>query len=1406
VARIFLSHSSANDAEAVALHDWLVAQGWNDLFLDLHPERGLKAGERWQAALKSAAERCEVVVFLVSPAWAASKWCLAEFLLAKQMNKRILGVIVEPTPFAELPAELTAEWQIVDLTAGPRHYETNVTPQPGTEPIRVTFADDGLRRLKIGLVEAGLDPKYFNWPPPDDPDRAPYRGLRPLEAKDAGIFFGRDGPIVLGLDLIRGLRDAGPPRLLVILGASGAGKSSFMRAGLLPRLAREDKHFLPLPIVRPERAVLSGETGLIRSLQQALKDAGHARSLADIRRDVQAGPTGLIPLLRELGESKIAWAGSRTDAPKPPSLILPIDQAEELFASDGAAEAESFLKLIRDVALLESPALIVLFTIRSDNYERLQTARALEGLRHTFLSLPPMPQGSFADVIKGPARRLAGSDRPLKIQDQLTDTLLGDIEQGGAKDALPLLAFTLERLYTEHGGDGDLTLAEYEQLGRVRGSIEAAVECALKKADSNPAIPTDRATRLALLRQGLVPWLAGIDPDTDSPRRRVARLTEIPPEARPLIELLVEQRLVTTDVAKDDGEITIEPAHEALLRQWGLLCDWLNEDREDLAALEGVKRASRDWHAYDCNDEWLTHSSGRLDAAESAAARTDFAGLLKPTEQAYLMAARAAENARQLAELARLKRDRRRSHTIAYGSLAAACAIAALGWLMYQEWQKAEQNWALSNHNFGLALLTQAETEMANDKPTHAFVTASTAVGARTPENGPQSDRAPLLNRATDAFLRAQTIVGISAASAAFPDTVIDGKTAIYAVSVSPQGDRVAFASQSQKVSIVRTKDQAVSAELQGHKHRINSIEFSHNGVLVATASMDRTVGLWDTQSNEVTALCGHKAQVNEVDFNPSGTLLASAGGDRLVQIWDTKARASKLSFTDAKAPVQAVRFSADGRLLGYADEEGNAVVRSTEDWSVVTAIKTPEKDIVSIDFSSDGTKLITASYAGVVRVWSVPEGTSLGVLAGNKDKLWRIRFTPDQRIAAASWDGSVHFWDSETLQQEAIFDAHDHWVTDVAFATDTNMMATASEDGKVRLWRNYDSAASMFAVNFDQEEDIQRAAFSKEGSIFATGGFSNKVIVYRMDGRRRLHRLCEPIEHPGPILGLALSSDGQMVASLGNAAGATDNAIILTDTTRCEAIRRIEVGGLFLTNLALDPSNRFLAATAHDGAIRIFDIESETDPRIFDEGHAGPVASVTFDPSGQYLASAGLDGKVIVWRLADGSIFNQHQNHAGPIWFARFSPDGRLLVSAGGEKSVHIWDWKSGRRETQQISTATTAAGLLFSYDGKRLVVGDDDRSLTIWDTATWERIAVLSALVGVRGPLAPHPQLPLIAFDGENGAVRFWDLGRVGSDRAAPDHIFTLEGTRVRFANSNIGRASLSPAPTTATISACE
>ena len=244
---LFISHSSLDNEAALKVHLWLGEHGWRDVFLDVDPEHGLASGHRWQDELKKAGERCSGVLVLISPNWLASRWCQTEFLVADQLGKKIFPLFVAPTPFDDLPLELKAKFQIADISAPDKEAE-------------------GFARLAIGLKRAGLDPKSFEWPPANDAHRSIYRGLQALEEDDAAIFFGRNAQITDGLDALRRMRDGASKRMLVIQGASGAGKSSFLRAGLIARLRRDEENFLVLPVVRPERAALTGERGLAASL------------------------------------------------------------------------------------------------------------------------------------------------------------------------------------------------------------------------------------------------------------------------------------------------------------------------------------------------------------------------------------------------------------------------------------------------------------------------------------------------------------------------------------------------------------------------------------------------------------------------------------------------------------------------------------------------------------------------------------------------------------------------------------------------------------------------------------------------------------------------------------------------------------------------------------------------------------------------------------------------------------------------------------------------------------------------------------------------------------------------------------------------------------------------------------
>ena len=256
MSRIFLSHSSLDAREALALKRWMVGQEpalATEIFLDIDPEVGLRPGERWKDRLQQASARCEAVVCLLSANWEASHECKTEYRVAENLNKQILCARIEPS----VGDDLTSEWQRCDLFG-----ESDMTSIDIGGGPPVLFATSGLYRLRDAIRGTGISANSFVWPPPEDVNRAPYRGWEPFEQVDAAVFFGRDAPIVRGLDELRGMRLAETKSLFVVLGPSGAGKSSFLRAGLLPRLAREDRRFTLLGTVRPGRNALTGDTGL----------------------------------------------------------------------------------------------------------------------------------------------------------------------------------------------------------------------------------------------------------------------------------------------------------------------------------------------------------------------------------------------------------------------------------------------------------------------------------------------------------------------------------------------------------------------------------------------------------------------------------------------------------------------------------------------------------------------------------------------------------------------------------------------------------------------------------------------------------------------------------------------------------------------------------------------------------------------------------------------------------------------------------------------------------------------------------------------------------------------------------------------------------------------------------------
>ena len=635
MSRIFLSHSSRNSSEAIALKRWLVEQEpglAEEIFLDLDRDAGIAPGERWKQALRQANERCEAVICLLSTQWESSSECLAEFRTAETLGKLILCARLEPLD----NKGITGEWQYCDLFGDGPITEIRIDDTGRS----VRFQTEGLQRLIRGMRHAGIGAEQFAWPPADDPERSPYRGWEALEEKDAAVFFGRDAQIVRGMDALRGMRASGVESLFAILGPSGVGKSSFLRAGLLPRIRRDDRHFLVAGIVRPERDVLTGERGLAPAIHRLRVDMGlKAPALGDIKDACnRADALFVADLLEEARlEARKRLLDEAAGTPLP-TVILPVDQAEELFSADAGPQAQRFLTLLASLVNhgdVTSRGLVVACTIRTDFYGSLQGTPELSRMKSVvFDELRPMPPANFKEVIVGPAQRATKAGRTLTVQTDLVERLQRDSAHGA--DSLPLLSLTLALLYEDYGSTGELTVDGYEAMGGMNHVVQTQIDSVLARD------PTVRESQLDRLHRAFIPWLATINPDNDQPMRRVARRSDLPANARLEIDALVSTRLLVQ--GERDGEVFVEVALESLLRQWADLASWLAAERDDLKEADNLERAAVAWEQNDRNAAWLLEGE-RLSRSESLVSKPGFQDRLSHTS-GFLSASRAQEDKR----------------------------------------------------------------------------------------------------------------------------------------------------------------------------------------------------------------------------------------------------------------------------------------------------------------------------------------------------------------------------------------------------------------------------------------------------------------------------------------------------------------------------------------------------------------------------------------------------------------------------------------------------------------------------------------------------------------------------------------------------------------------------------------
>lgn len=641
---IFISHSSQDNEASADIRAHLRALGFEQVFLDFDAHDGIRAGENWEQRLYQELSRCHAVILMITRSWLASHWCHAELTIARALGKLVLPVICEPLGDAR---RVLPEIQATDL---------------------IDWKSDGLARIDRQLADIANDlARGFSF----DPGRQPFPGFLAFERADAAIYFGRDEETRSVIEQLEQQRTRGEPSLFIVIGASGAGKSSLMKAGLLPQLGRRTRDWIVLPVMRPERTPLEA---LAKIVAQQLGEPSDWKKWQDrlLGEDAAQHLRELVSHLR-VGPAMHA------------TVVIPVDQFEETLSVAESRQGEAFLKAL---SILLDPAsrlpVIVIATGRSD---MLDGVLDLAGPGHDLArvmrtyALPPMPLDRVPRLIEGPAAVAS-----LYVEPGFAAHVARHVE---TSEALPLLAHVLWQLYPAVGAPKRLTIAGYEALGDpvlglnpIQNSIRRAAAEAM--AAMNPS-----AAQMAALRDAFVPHLVSVRLEDGKRVRQPANEADLPAEAIPLLAALARARLITRRTADIGGKSAaiVEVAHEALFRTWDTLDGWLSDEYDFLSDIERLKVAAEEWRRAPEGEKdkallhgfllsraraWLQEHPGRFASDRMA-----------PIRQLI-------EDSAAAADIERTRRERRQRYTL-YGSLGATAVFLVVAVLAVTMWVAAEK-------------------------------------------------------------------------------------------------------------------------------------------------------------------------------------------------------------------------------------------------------------------------------------------------------------------------------------------------------------------------------------------------------------------------------------------------------------------------------------------------------------------------------------------------------------------------------------------------------------------------------------------------------------------------------------------------------------------------------------------
>ncbi|WP_369032322.1 nSTAND1 domain-containing NTPase [Streptomyces adonidis] len=1184
--------------------------------------------------------------------------------------------------------------------------------------------------------------------PGADAGVCPYPGLPAFEPDQSSWFFGRDQLTAHLVDhLDTRLREGGA---LAVVGTSGAGKSSLLRAGLLPALARGalpgSAHW-PCVVLTPTADPLGTLTARLGEALALRVPGAHS-------------PAGWAAAVR--GALRQGGPGHR--------LVLVVDQLEELFtACESEPDRHAFLDLLSTLALPDprggTTAVLVVLGLRADFYgtcARYPHLRA--ALSRGQILVGPLSEPELRQVILFPARTVG-----LDVEPGLVDLLLRDLGVTTAHTAdepyeagrLPLLAHALRGTWQQRHGH-TLTVDGYRATGGIHQAVAATAEH-LHTALDPAAQSAARTLFLHLVRLG--------DGVQDTRRRlpsdRLGTLGDDPAATARAVEAFADGRLLTR---RQDG---VEITHEALLRAWPRLRRWIDADRAGQLQHQQLEEAATDW-ARSGHDTGLLYRGDRLAASRAWADGPHAAGLSTTAAAFLAMSARHRQRALRI----------RRALVAVLTSLTLLASTAAVVAFQQRSTARTQRDAA----NFG-QVTAQADRLRTTQSPLAARLDvvahrmrpadAATRLDLVADGNNPLAGRltghdgpvralayAPggglLASGGGDGTVRLWDVSSRGLPTPRGEPLEVPGPM-VMSLSVAADAPLLASGDNSGAVQVWNVADpdrpQPLGEPLRGQKGgHVMSVALSPDGRTLAVAGADPTVSLWRVSRTgaprplaELPVL-EYARMVYDVAFSPDGTTLVSTAVDSTLWRWDmtdpARPRALGKPYTGSGS-LFSVAFSPDGDTLAGGAPDGTVVLLDLSDPARPKARGRPLTGhvggIAEVLFSPDGSTLVSCAEDRTVRRWRVTDPDSpqpLGEpLTGHTATVDAVAFSPDGRtLVSGGEDRAILLWSFPVTVVDDVSGAYS-----LAFARRGSTLFAATGDLSLDAWRLTDPShpRPLMATRDDRARTGGDIALSADGRTLAADTPDLSVRLWNVADPAHVTPLGRPLDTPDEIGDLEFSPDGRILA------GYDDTGAVrlwdVRDPRRATLLGRPLADQSFLSGaLAFSPDSRTLAVSAAPNGINLWDVSSPARPRLLGRpltGHTGKVLALAFTPDGRTLVSGASDGTARLWdttrRTAPTPRGKPLTGHSGATASLAVSHDGQLLATGGNDATVRLWDITD---PDHPISADRTLTGhtegvraLVFSADDRTLAgaaAGPLEKSVRLWHLDPTENARRVCAL----------------------------------------------------------------------------